>query len=152
VSHKGIRLLIQDVAQSLGDDIQFTYGRVSDFNMMRDKRYPFITLDPLQSTPVYAVDDTTNYSKTWLASMGFYQLDQEASTQDQYAKILDETDEMVDKFINKLNFYSLKSDLIVITSINQTPFIKATADILTGHLLTFSMQVMDDFNYCGYDC
>lgn len=152
MSHKGIRLLIQDTAKSLGDDIQFTYARTSDFNVMRDKRYPFITLDPLTAAPAYTNNNVSNYMKIWSAQMAFYQLDREASTQDEYSKIMDEMDGYVDNFINKLNFYSLKSDEIVITGMNQTPFIKATADILTGYILTFQMQVSDQFNYCGLGC
>jgi hypothetical protein len=158
VSHKGIRLLIQDTAQSLGDDIQFTYGRDSDFNVMRDKRYPFITLDLLQSAPAYTDNNVSNYVKTWIVGMAFYQLDKSSSTQDEYALILDEMDSYVDNFINKLNFYSesqsqqITSNEIVITSISQTPFVKALADILTGHILTFRMQVSDQFNYCGLVC
>jgi hypothetical protein len=151
VSHKGIRLLIQDVAKSLGDDIQFTYARTSDFNILRDKRYPFITLDPLTSAAIYAVDNVQNYSKTWACTMAFYEMDKATSTQEEYSKILDSTDVLVDSFINKLNFYSLKSDSIVITNISQNPFIKAMADILTGHILTFNVQVLDTFNYCGLD-
>lgn len=153
MSHKGIRLLIQDVAQSLGDDIQFTYARPSDFNILKDKRYPFISLDLLTASTSYADNDVSNYSKTWSASMAFYQLDTEASGQEEYGKILDFTDELVDKFVNKLNFYSLKADSIIITNMNQTAFIKAMADVLTGHLLTFNVTLNDDFNYCGlHDC
>lgn len=151
MSHKGIRLLIEDVAKSLGDDIQFTYARTSDFNILRDKRYPFITLDPLTSAAGYAVEDVQNYSKTWACTMAFYELDKAASTQEEYSKILDSTDVLVDSFINKMNFYSLKADSIVITNISQNPFIKAMADILTGHILTFNVQVLDTFNYCGLD-
>lgn len=156
MSHKGIRLLIEDTAKSLGDDIQFTYARTSDFNVMYDKRYPFITLDPLTSVPVYADNNVSNFMKTWIASMAFYQLDQEGSTQQDYAKILDEMDSYVDNFLNKLNFYSesqqITSDAIIITNMGQTPFIKATADILTGYILTLQLQVNDQFNYCGLGC
>lgn len=156
MSHKGIRLLIEDTAKSLGDDVQFTYARTSDFNILKDKRYPFITLDPLSAVPVYANNNVSNYMKTWAVSMAFYQLDSDASTQEDYAKILDEMDGYVDNFLNKLNFYSLNrnidSDEIILTSISQPPFIKATADVLTGYLLTFQMQVTDQFNYCGLDC
>lgn len=152
MSHKGIRLLIQDVAKSLGDDIQFSYARTSDVNILRDKRYPFIALDLMPASATYATDDVQNYSKSWNASMAFYELDDMASTQEEYSKILDSTDELVDNFINKLNFYSLKSDSIIITSINQTPFVKQLADVLTGHILSFTITVLDDFNYCGFDC
>lgn len=152
MSHKGIRLLIQDTAKSLGDDIQFTYARPSDFNVLRDKRYPFITLDPISATPSYAVDNVSNYTKVWQCSMAFYQLDRSDSTQEDYAKILDFTDELVDQFINKLNFYTQQSDGILITGISQQPFVKVMADYLTGHILTFSIQTEDTFNYCGLGC
>lgn len=156
MSHKGIRSLIEDVSKSLGNDIQFTYARTSDFNLIRDKRYPFISLDPITAAATYADNSVSNYMKTWSCQMAFYQLDTEASDQTEYAPILDLTDSLVDKFINKLNFYAynqcVNSDDIIITGINQTPFIKATADILTGHLLSFQLQVTDQFNYCGLDC
>lgn len=94
--------------------------------------------------------------KTWQVEMAFYQLDNLASIQEEYALILDEMDGYVDNFINKLNFYSesqqITSNEIVITNIVQTPFIKATADILTGYLLSFRVQVNDQFNYCGLGC
>ena len=155
MSHKGVRLLIEDVAKSLADDMQFTYARTSDFNVLRDKRYPFIALDPLTSVPTYAVNNSSNYVKRWSAQMAFYQLDQESSDQTQYAKILDEMDGYVDQFLNKLNLYAFnreEASEILLTSISQTPFIKATADILTGYLLTFTIETPDDFNYCGLDC
>lgn len=151
MSHKSIRLLIQDTAKSLADNIQFTYARTSDFNVMRDKKYPFITLDPIASAPQFATDGVTNYMKAWTCQMAFYQLDKEGSTQEEYAPILDEMDSYVDKFINKLNTFTHDSDKLVIQSINQQPFVKATADILTGYLLTFTLFVEDTFDYCADD-
>ena len=151
MSHKGIRLLIEDTAKKLGDDIQFTYARSSDFNILRDKRYPFISLGMLSANASYAVDNSWNYSKTWSVTMAFYELDKEGSTQEEYALILDSTDVMVDTFIQKLNFFIL-NDTITITAINQTPFIKDFADILTGHILTFQLQVPDNWNYCADGC
>jgi len=157
MSHKGVRTLIEDVSKSLGDDIQFTYARPSDFNNLRDKRYPFIALDPLFSVPAFTVNNAANYVKRWSVAMAFYQIDDESSDQTQYAKILDEMDTFVDKFINKLNLWTLeKPDLdeieIVITGISQQPFIKATADILTGYTLSFTLETPDTFNYCDIVC
>ena len=152
MSHKGIVQLIEDTAKSLADDMQFSYGRGSDVNMLRDKRYPFVSLDPLRSSAEYAVDSTQNYSKTWTINMAFYFLDSTDSTQDQYKNLLDEADDLVDKFINKLNFYSLKADTIIISGISQEPVIKVMADVITGYILSFNIQTTDDFNYCGYDC
>lgn len=152
MSHKGIRLLIEKTAKSLGDDIQFTYARPSDFNVLRDKRYPFIACDPITAAVEFADNNVLNYSKSWTVNMAFYMLDKEGSDQCEYSEILDSTDVLVDKFINKLNTYAyetcVNSDDIIISGISQSPFIKATADVLTGHTLTLTIQVTDNFNYC----
>lgn len=148
MSHKSIRLLIEHTAKSLADDVEYTYARTSDFNQIRDKTYPFITLDPLRSIPQYTNEGVLNYMKAWGCNMAFYQLDKSGSTGEEYALILDQMNDYVDRFINKLNFYSSKSDEIIIEGINQEPFIKATADVLTGYLLTFTIVAADTFDYC----
>lgn len=150
MSHKSIRLLIEDTAKSLATDIQFTYARTSDFNIMRDKKYPFITLDPLPATPQFTETGVT-YIKAWNCIMAFYQLDNADSIGDEYALILDQMSDYVDKFVNKLNLYSQQSDTIIIQGASQQPFIKATADILTGYILTFTLLAQDDFDYCKDD-
>lgn len=150
MSHKALRLLIEDISKQLGDDVEFTYARKSDFNLLRDKRYPFISLDPLSSSAVFADNNAFNYTKTWTINMAFYGLDQEGSDQDQYKRILDEMDVMVDSFVTKLNFTS-QDDTITLSNISQQPFIKATDDILTGWYLSFNIQVPDNWNYCR-DC
>jgi len=152
VSHKGIRLLIKDTAKGLGDDIEFEYGRTSDFNITASsKRYPFINLDPLSAIPEYTVNGVSNYMKRWLCSMAFYGKDQADSVPDEYEKILDDSDALVDKFLNNLNTYSLQADTIIISNVNQQAFIKTTAAILTGFVLTFQIQQTDQFDYCR-DC
>lgn len=148
MSHKGIRLLIEDTAKSLGDDIQFTYGRDSDFNVMNDKRYPFIQLDLLNSSASFSVNNVSNYSKGWNVFLLFHQLDKEGSDQDQYKVILDDMDHLLDMFVTRLN----KRDDIVIQGINQQPFIKATKDILTGWTLSFQLIINDNWDYCANDC
>lgn len=148
MSHKGIRLLIEDTARSLGDDIQFTYGRDSDFNILRDKRYPFIQLDLLNSAASFSVNNVSNYSKGWNVFLLFHQLDNEASDQDEYKIILDDMDHLLDKFVQQLN----KHDDIIIQGINQQPFIKATADTLTGWTLSFQLIINDNWDYCANEC
>lgn len=151
MSHKSVRLLFEDAAKSLGDDIEYTYARTSDFNVMRDKKYPFITCDAMVAAIQFAVDGVTNLSKSWTGNMAFYQLDKEGSTPEEYAIILDEMDDLVDRFIVKVNFFTFKSDKIIVTFGQQQPFIKATADILTGFLLPVTVTPQDDFDYCKDD-
>lgn len=151
MSHRSIRLLIEDTAKSLADNVQFIYAVTADFNVLRDKKYPFITLDLLRAAPQYSVNGVSNYMKAWTCSMAFYELDNQASAPEEYTLILDQMDGYVDKFLNKLNFYTETSDQILIQGITQQAFIKATADILTGHLLTFTILANDDFDYCADD-
>lgn len=150
--HESIRRLIEDTAKSLADNIQFYYARESDFNQIREKKSFSIVLDPLRAVPGYSVDNHRNYTKAWVVEMTFYRLDKESSTGDEYAKILDEADTFVDNFINKLNFYSAQASEITLSNFRQDPFIKVLADILTGYILTFQIEVMDNFEYCEIEC
>lgn len=151
MSHKSVVNLIKETAQSLADNIKFGYGLDTDFNVQRDKSYPFIWLDPLTASPEYTVNNTENYQKTWNVRMLFYQLDYKDSLPDQYSKILNDMDTIVDMFVQQLNgAYSWETGPVTLTlsSISQQPFIKATGDILTGWIVTFNLTVPDDFNYC----
>lgn len=149
MSHKSIRSLLEGTALSLADDIQFSYGTETDFNQSKKSGSILINVAPLVSVPSYTVNGVFNYQKQWNVEMVFYKVDN--SQEIEYTQILDELDELVDRFVNNLNSFQEKSDQIIIQSMNQTPFIKATADILTGYLLTFQILSMDDFDYCR-DC
>lgn len=150
MSHRSVRLLIESTAKSLADNIQFTYATPSDFDVLRDKKYPFISLSLLSATPQFT-DNGVTYIKSWNCQMAFYQLDQKGSSPEDKALILDEMGLLVDKFINKLNLYSTQADTIVISGASQQAFVEAMADILTGHLLTFNLLANDDFDYCADD-
>ena len=156
MSHKGIRLLIESTAKSLADNITFDYGRRSDTNMERDIQYPLIACNPLSSTSSYVVNRVFNYTKVWQVQIAFLQLDNEASNQEEYSKHLDDMNKLADMFINKLNFNAesecVESGSIVITGISQQPFIKIMKDCVTGYVMNFSIEEMDDFNYCEVVC
>lgn len=145
MSHKGLRSLIQSTVESLQDDIQFSYGEETDFNQTKKNAVLMVNLAPLTASATYSDNNVLNYSKSWSVQMAFYKFDTQANVK--YGEILDVTDEFVDKFVNKLNL----NESVTITSINQTPFIKALADILTGHLLTLTVTLVDDFDKCD-DC
>lgn len=84
--------------------------------------------------------------------MAFYKFDKESSAPGEYAAILDELDPLVDTFINQLNFFSVKSSEITLKNFAPVqPFVKATADILTGWVLVFTIEAMDSYQYC-VDC
>ncbi len=145
MSHKSLRALIESTVNNVYDAAQYSYGPITDFNQARKKNFLMVNLSPLQASISYAVDNVTNYSKSWNVEMVFYKFDKESSIDS--GPILDETDEIVDKFINRLN----QVEGPTITAMSQTPFIKVLADILTGHLLTLTITLPDDFDYCQ-DC
>lgn len=142
MSHKSLRTLIEATIHEVIDDVFFYYGEETDFNQAKKKNRILVNLSPLSASAVYSDNNVLNYSKSWNVSMAVYKFDKQANLN--YCEILDATDNLVDKFINRLNL----TDTITITSISQTAFIKALADILTGHLLTFTATLNDDFEYC----
>lgn len=146
MSHKGIRLLLEKTAQSIADDIQFSYATETDFNQSKKEGSILVNVSPLVSVPAYRVDGVSNYMKQWNVEMAFYK-----PNVPDYKSILDELDTIVDQFINQLNFFSSKADEITLSTFRQDPFIDATADKLTGWLLTFQILANDDYDYCR-DC
>lgn len=149
MSHKSIRLLLEQTANSLADDVQCTYATETDFNQSLKEGTILINIAPLVAVPSYTVNGVTNYSKAWTSDIAFFKVDN--SREITYQKILDDVDELVDKYIHSLNFFQAKSDRITITFGTQQSFIKATADILTGWILPVTIIPIDDTDYC-VDC
>ena len=153
MSHRSVVNLINDVAVSLSDGVQFGYGVRSDFNQSEKKGESFIWMVPLTANPTYTNNDNTeNYQKTWNCIILFFKMDKTDSEPTHYQEILNETDELVDRFINKLNDWAYhQSDTVgatILRNFQQTPYIKADADIMTGWWLSFQLTVSDDFDYC----
>lgn len=141
MSHLSLRQLIEDTAKALSDEIKFGYGRASDFNVISDKNYPFVWLDPLTSAFEFSNNNVQDLTKTWRCEMVFYKKDRQDSIQEQYQLILDEMDTLIDRFINNLND---ADETAVISGITQVPVIKVMADVLTGWVLTFNISLLDD--------
>lgn len=154
MSHKAVREFIRDKALALGDNIKFGYGRSSDFNQIKDKKYPYVWLDPLTSS----VNLDSNFTETYNVALFFYRYDSADSTEEQYKLILDTTDKSVQTFLRLINealndddsqdLTSLQSRNIEITQVTKEPVIKVMADVLTGWIVRFSLTVPDTFNYC----
>ena len=156
MSHQSVVLLMKDVAESLADNVQFGYGRRSDFNLIQSKNPPFIWLLPLTANPIYTNNNNTeNYQKAWNCIVFFAEQDSDSSTETEYKPILDTTDELLDKFVNRLNdFYLSNQDAVgplTIRNLSQTPFFKSDAGVFTGWFLSFQLVVSDDFVYCTPD-
>lgn len=151
MSHRSVRLLIEAAAKSLSDDIQFGYGRRSDFNQSGDKSYPYVWLLPLTASQVIPTTDKPR-TKTWSIVLVVITLDQSDSVPKQFDSLLDDMDDLVDRLVFRIDDWYRTTDDIVgtltITNVNQVSIIKDDADIHTGWLLSFQMTVSDDFSYC----
>lgn len=134
---------------SLRDDIDYTYAKQSDFNQQEKKNFVFVNCAPLSASPGFQTDGVENYMKLWTVEMIFVKRDSSGSPPEQYTKILDECDELVDRFVNALNL--LEPGDFTIRSITQRPAIQVLAEILTGYFLSFQLFVSDQFEYCE-DC
>ena len=152
MSHASVKLLLHDVAKSLADNVQFGYGRRSEFNMISQPRYPYIWLLPLTASRRYTGDNPTK-TKVWNVALVFLDLDKADANERESEKILDEQDTTADKYMQRLDDWYERSDDIIgafqITNDNYQPFYKDDAGIHTGWLVTFQMQVSDDFFYCS---
>jgi hypothetical protein len=91
--------------------------------------------------------------------MIFYGYDKADSSEKEYSLILDQTDELVQKFSRVLQedlltdsnslIETFQTQNISIDSFNKSPFIKLMADVLTGWVVTFNLTVPDQFDYCS---
>lgn len=67
--------------------------------------------------------------------------------------VLDDLDDMVGRFLRRLNDYYLSTldtvGPVTLSNFQQTPFFKNDADIFTGWFVTFQMTVQDNFEYCA---
>lgn len=159
MSHRAVRDFLKDKVLELGDNIKFGYGRSSDFNQIKDKKYPYVWCDPLVST----VNIDENFTETYSVNLFFYRYDEADSTEDQYKIILDTTDESVQSFLRLLNEQLTNEDSLSLveryqarnvglSNVTKEPVIKVMADVLTGWILRFNLTVPDQFDYCSiYD-
>lgn len=156
MSHQAVKDFIRDKVLSIKDGISFSYARESNFNATQDKTYPAVLLKPLMYDP-----DRTNYSihRKYRCTMLFYALDSMEGDEVETTNILDQTDELLQKFMAVLNLNSatvdeaindtLSTDLVEISEESVVERIKFTSDNATGWEYSFTLAVPDQFNYCS---
>lgn len=151
MSHASIRLLLHDVAKSLADNIEFGYGRKSEFNIIQGKSVnQWIWLLPLTASGRFRTEPTR--TKRWNVALLFLQHDPGDSNEEYSAHVLDAQDNLVDRYTQALDeWYQQAVDTVgafTIENDTQDPFYKDNADVQTGWLVRFQIVVSDDFNYC----
>ena len=139
--------MFKDIVSRLGNGVRFGYGKTTDFNQSNIDKDDIVWMDPLNKSYDFTLQ--TTLTSQWTVDLLFYGSDQEDSCEEDYSRILGRMDTLAESFIHQLH----QTEYVVISGVNQTNFIKATADILTGWRLTFTLQVPDNFDYCSLnDC
>lgn len=137
MSHKSLRLLVENTVKAVHDAVQYSYGEESTFSQSTHNGFILANCTLMPSAGVLG-EDGINMSKTWTIALSWYKYDTLGSVD--YYKIHDELDPLCDKFIAKLNI----ADNLQILSFNQQPFVKVE-DILTGYLQTVQVRMQDDY-------
>lgn len=150
-----VREYIRDTVKEVSDKLSFSYARESDFNAIRNKKFPAVLLRPLH----YNVS-RNDYGRVLDYEVGllFYDLDAKGDDERKTQKILDKLEPIVDAFQAKLNRKSLtvddnpedavNSEKIVISDESIMERIKFTSDVVTGWEFNFTLSVPDPLNYC----
>ena len=153
MSHKSVRFLLRDVANSLADNVEFKGGRESEFNNLKSKEDNYRWLLPLTAARPPLNNPTR--IKTWNVAILFMRKDNFDASADETNTLHDDLDIDVDKFITRLDDWSqTQQDTtgdISITGFLQRPFYKDQAGIYSGWLVTFQLITPDDFIYCTPD-
>ena len=163
MSQKSVRLLISDTIAALTDNIKFFFATPADFNSIEDKKDPLARLELLKYKASFTSGRQT-LLKIYPIEITFYQHDDPNAAEEATMNVLDTVDKYVDEFIRRLNVFDMplvnslspniidppiSSGNIVISEISVQPFKKQTSDCLTGYVLTFNLEVPDDFDYCS---
>jgi hypothetical protein len=149
MSHASVKLLLQDVAKSLADNVQFGYGRRSEFNMITQKRYPYIWLQPLTSN---IRQNEKTITTIWSGRIAFMDLDTADADEKQSEVILNRMYTLMERYYHFLDdFFERSTDIIgaiTIQSFVSQPFYKDDSGIHTGWFADFQIVTSDNFEYC----
>lgn len=156
---KFVREYIRDTVREISDKISFSYARESDFNAIRNKKFPAVLLTPLR----YTITQTDwGRMMEYDCNLLFYDLDAKGDDERKTQDILEKIDPIVQQFLIKLNRTSITvdddpqddvtSDKVIISDVRAQERIKFTSDIVTGWEISFKMSVPDTVDPCDiYD-
>jgi len=138
--------------------LNFDSGRITEFNKLADKGFPFEWVESLRAATTLGGSGSTLIDD-WAVVIHIAKKDRTDSTQDEYEAIIDECDHIARQLIWQYNviLYGSASvstanqdlyKLITMSEINREPFIKKHADCLTGIILSFNLNTPDKTDVC----
>jgi len=151
---------IHDISQNINQTVTFFHGRKEVLNLVTQQNALYIHCLPFTSTGSFVNGFQKN--ETWNVILLFYQLDEDSSMIDQNEqdkmqgeiRTLSITEQSANRFLTLAHGNSINdelseaAELLTITGFTKETAIKDTASMLTGTVLTMTIQVPDNFNYC----
>ena len=137
-----VKDFIQSGAELL--NIPFETGRITEFNSSRSNTYPFIFLESVNVLTSLSYSLPTD---TWKIRIHVAFKDSIDSKMEQYENLIDQADDIAKSLVKRYNDILTNYNLVTISGISRTPFIKKHADCLTGILLGFDL-ISQDVNGC----
>lgn len=138
--------------------IHFSAGRLTEFNKVKDKGFPFGWVHDLSTKSDLGGSGATLIDN-WSVQIRIAKLDKTDSIEDQYELIINECDHIARQLIWQYNIILYSSSnvttanqdlykLITLSDIDRVPFYKWGADCLTGVDLTFTLNTPDKTDVC----
>lgn len=151
MSYKSIHNLLNSVAQEMDADNTFKHLRVQDRAKAEGISYPLFQLFPIKIKAPF-VPSSNRMSPIYNCVIGVLMMDKDDSTPEEQLQIIEQTDLFCMEYVLKLNNKILSSSEfssdVELDNVAWEPIYRITTDITTGHLLSFTIQVPDDFNFC----
>lgn len=142
-----VRTFIESGVTALTPALPFGSGRISEFNSERvNETYPATWLESLSVTPEL-LENGTPYNQ-WSINLHIAKKDKIDSTAAEYEAIVDEADYIAQQLIHLYNTTVNGYSKSWITDIGREPFIKKHAVCLTGVVLSFTLNDVDQTNLC----
>jgi hypothetical protein len=142
-----IRTFLQNGVAAINPSMPFGSGRITEWNSNRSNEYPGVWWESNQTVDVEIVNQVLP-TDGWPVALHIGKLAKADDTPAQYEQHIDDCDYIAQQLIRQYNQIIDDSDSSTITGINRQPFIKKHADIVTGVILSFTLNVPDTTDLC----
>lgn len=145
MTRKEVYLFIKAGVDALTVQHGFGRGRISEFSSKRDHNYPVVWFETVPDSPEVSTDLSQNSLPIDGRTIRLHiaKLDTADSLPEQYECIIDECDEIAQQLSFKYNAVVAGNNLLTLTDLSRTPFVKERADDVTGVLLQFTLNGPD---------
>lgn len=136
----------------------FDSGRLTEFNSLHDKTFPFIWVESPSADTEFG-GSGASLTDDWDIKIHVNKQDSPDSIQTQYELLIDDCDLIAVKLIWQYNYILQQASnistanqdlykLVTLSGISRVPFIKKHTDCLTGTILSFKLNTPNLIDVC----